>query len=97
MPDWLVAAILFWVASAIYFGGLQRDVRGGTGFRQFVGLWITYAIFLAVWFALYRTIGAETGKALLIASAVAALVLPIEVRLGFMLVGARVHRSSEAH
>jgi hypothetical protein len=97
MPGWLVGAILFWVASAIYFGGLQRDVEGGTGFRQFVGLLLTFAIFLAVWSVLYKMIGAETAKGLLIASVVTALLLPLEVRLGFMLVGARVRRAAAQH
>ena len=94
MLDWLVAVILFWSASAIYFGGLQRDVEGGTGFRQFVGLLLTFAIFLAVWGVLYKMIGADTAKGMLIASAVAAVLLPIEVRVGFMLVGARVRRAA---
>jgi hypothetical protein len=92
MVDWLVGVILFWVAAALYFGGLQRDVEGGTGFRQFLGLMLTYVIFLVIWGALYKIIGA--GKGLLIASAVAALLLPLEVRLGFMVVGARVRRPS---
>jgi hypothetical protein len=94
MLDWLVAVILFWLASAMYFGGLGRDVEGGTGFRQFVGLLLTYAIFLVVWGALYKAVGVETAKGVLIASAVAVVLLPIEVRLGFLLVGARVRRSS---
>jgi hypothetical protein len=94
MLNWLVAVILFWVVAALYFGGLQRDVEGGTGFRQFVGLLLTYAIFLVVWGALYKTVGVETAKGVLIASAVAVVLLPIEVRVGFLLVGARVRRSS---
>jgi hypothetical protein len=94
MLDWLVAVILFWVAAAMYFGGLQRDVEGGTGFRQFVGLLLTYAIFLAVWGVLYKIVGVETAKGVLLASAVAVVLLPIEVRVGFLLVGARVRRGS---
>ena len=94
MLEWLVAVILFWVAAALYFGGLQRDVEGGTGFRQFVGLLLTYAVFLVVWKVLYTMIGAETAKGLLIASVVTALLLPLEARLGFMIVGARIRRST---
>jgi hypothetical protein len=96
MASWLVGVILFWVASALYFGGMQRDVEGGTGFRQFVGLLLTYAIFLLIWGGLYKVIGVDTAKGILIASVVAALLLPLEVRLGFMLVGARVRRPSAA-
>ena len=96
MLDWLWAGILFWVASAIYFGGLERDVHGGTGFRQFIGLLVTYAIFLAVWFFVYKAIG-PTAKGLLIALAAAGLLLPLWARLGFMVVGARVRHSPAAH
>ena len=97
MPEWLVAVIVFWVAAPIYFGGLQRDVHGGTGFRQFVGLLLTFAVFMVVWTVLDRSIGPDTTNGLIVASVVTALLLPIWVRLGFMLVGARVRRSSEAH
>ena len=96
MLNWLVAIILFWVASALYFGGLQRDIVGGTGLRQFLGLLLTYVIFLVIWGVLYKVIGADTAKGVLIASLVAALLLPLEVRLGFLLVGGRV-RKSVAH
>jgi hypothetical protein len=47
-----------------------------------------------VWGVLHKFIGAETAKGLLIPSVVTALLLPIWVRLGFMLVGARVRRSA---
>jgi hypothetical protein len=97
MLDWLVAVVLFWVAAALYFGGLERDVEGGTGFRQFIGLWLTYAIFLVVWGVLYKAIGVETAKGVLIASAVSALAIPLEVRVGFRIVGARVRRRAGAH
>jgi len=97
MAAWLVGVILFWVAAALYFGGMQRDVEGGTGFRQFLGLVLTYVIFMVIWGVLYKTIGGGgTAKGLLIASAVAGLLLPLEVRLGFMVVGARVRRPSAA-
>jgi hypothetical protein len=94
MPDWLVAVVLFFVAAPLYFGGLQRDVQGGTGFRQFVGLLLTCAIFLVVWSVLNKFIGPETAKGLLIPSVVTGLLMPIWVRVGFLLVGARVRRSA---
>jgi hypothetical protein len=93
MLDWLVGGLTFWIAAALYFGGMEHDVQGGTGFRQFLGLLITYAIFLVVWGALHKALGPETARGLLIPSVVTALLLPVEARLGFMLVGARVRRS----
>lgn len=94
MLDWLLAGILFWVASALYFGGLEHDVEGGTGFRQFIGLLLTYAIFLVVWAVLHKVLGEHTAKGLLLASVITALLLPIEARVGFMLVGAKLRKSS---
>ena len=43
---------------------------------------------------LYKAIGFETAKGLLIASVVTALLLPLEARLGFMVVGSRIRRRS---
>jgi len=94
MLEWLLAGILFWVAGALYFGGMQRDVQGGTGFRQFIGLLLTYAVFLVVWRVVYMVIGVETAKGVLVASLVAVLAMPLEVRAGFAIVGARVRRSA---
>ena len=91
--EWLVAICLFWFASAVYFGGFERDVQGATGFRNFLGLMLSYAIFLVVWGVLHAYVAPESAKGILIASAVAGLALPLELRAGFMLVGARVvHR-----
>ena len=94
MLEWLLAGILFWVASALYFGGLEHDVQGGTGFRQFIGLLLTYAIFLVVWAVLHKVFGEHTAKGLLLASVITALLLPIEARVGFMLVGAKLRKST---
>jgi hypothetical protein len=57
---------------------------------------LTYAIFLVVWGVLYKAIGVETAKGVIIASLVSVLAIPLEVRAGFGIMGARVRRS-EAH
>ena len=97
MGDWLVAICLFWFAAALYFGGFERDVEGGTGFRHFIGLILSYAIFLVVWGVLHAFVAPGTAVSILVASAVAGLALPLEVRVGFLLVGARVRVRSESH
>ena len=94
MLEWLLAGILFWVTGALYFGGLQRDIQGGTGFRQFIGLVLTYAVFLVVWRVVYMAIGADTAKGILVASAVAMVAMPLEVRAGFAIVGGKVRRAA---
>jgi hypothetical protein len=90
---WLVPVTLFWVATAVYFGGYERDVHGGSGFRQFLGLMLTYVTFLAVWGGVDAVVGRDTVAGVLIASVVAALAVPLEVMFGFLLVGARVSRN----
>ena len=97
MGEWLVAVVLFWAVAALYFGGMERDVEGGTGFRQFIGLMLTYAIFLVVWAVVRRTVAPESAVGVIVASAVAALLLPIWARVGFMAVGARLRVRHEAH
>src|SRR5438445_45927 len=67
--DWLVAICLFWFASAVYFGGFERDVRGASGFRTFLGLVLSYAVFLVVRAVVgrplhsYSEIAGEHGRA----------------------------------
>ena len=94
MLEWLLAGTLFWVAAALYFGGLQARRAGWYGFRQFIGLLLTYAIFLVVWAVLHKVLGEHTAKGLLLASVITALLLPIEARVGFMIVGAKLRKSS---
>jgi hypothetical protein len=88
--DWLEAVALFWFAAAIYFGGYEHDVAGGSGFRQFVGLIATFVIFLVVWRVVETVFGMDNVVGILVASAVAGLAIPLEARLGFLLVGGRV-------
>jgi hypothetical protein len=101
MPDkwiWLVPVVLFWLVAVLYFGALTIEVRGGTGFRQFVGLVLTFGLFLVVWGVLHSLVGADTVKGALVASAVAVVGLPIEARVGFRLMGASVGRGrASAH
>lgn len=96
MLEWLGPVLLFWMIAALYFGGMAVDIKGGSGFRQVLGLFLTYALFLVVWGVLRALVGRAMGTVpgLLVATVVAILGLPIEARLGFRLVGARVERTS---
>jgi hypothetical protein len=96
LEDWLVPVTLFFGVSALFFGGFQYDIKGGTGFRQFVGVILTFALFLVVWGVMHHFVMPDSVLGVIIASVVAALAYPIEARLGFMLVGGQVRRA-EAH
>ena len=94
IENWLVPITLFWAVSALYFGGFQYDVSGGSGFRQFIGVILTYVLFLVVWGVMHQFVMPETTLGVVIASVVAALAYPIEARVGFMLVGGRLRRAA---
>jgi hypothetical protein len=94
LEDWLVPITLFWAVSALFFGGFQYDVTGGSGGRQFLGVIFSYALFLVVWGVMHAFVMVDSALGIVVASAVAALAYPIEVRLGFLLVGAHVRRGT---
>ena len=94
VEHWLEPVVLFCGATALYFGGFQRDVEGGSGFRNFLGLVLTLVVFMVVWGVVDRVVGPDTIKGILVASAVAGLAIPLEARIGFLIVGARVRRAS---
>jgi hypothetical protein len=99
MLEWMVPVLLFWAVAPLYFGGMAVDIKGGSGLRQMVGLFLTYALFLVVWGVLHSLVGRAAGTVagLLAATAVAIFALPIEARVGFRLVGTRVQRTVEGH
>ena len=94
LEEWLLPVTLFWGIAALYFGGFQRDITGASGFRQFIGLILSYALFLAVWGVVHAFVLRDSLLGIVVAGAVASVAVPLEMRLGFLLVGARVRRSS---
>jgi len=49
LPVWLIPISLFWILAAVYFGGFNISIVGGSGFRQVLGLLVTYLLFLVAW------------------------------------------------
>jgi len=90
--DWLVPVTLFWFVVALYFGGLEMEVMGGSGFRQLVGLLLSYVLFIVVWRVVYTVAGPDTAKGEVIATIVSILTLPIDVMICFRIMGGKIHR-----
>ena len=90
--EWLAPICLFWILSSLILGGGDLEIRGGTA-AQLLGLVVTFAIYLAVW-ALVRMVARGTGvvASVFIATAVAALLLPVLARVGFRVTGVRLSR-----
>ncbi len=100
MLEWLIPVCFFWLAAAIYLGGMAVDVEGGNGLRQVLGLLATFGIFLAVWKLSGLVLGgiAPVLGDLVLPTIVSALLLPIISRAGFGLLGVKVRRKEhEAH
>jgi len=91
--DWLLPVTLFWFAVAIYFGGIDMEVSGGSGFRQFIGLLISYVLFVVVWRVVYQLTGPDTAMGEVKATVVSLLLLPVAVLVGFRIMGGKVHRA----
>lgn len=97
MIPWVIAISLFWMASAVYLGGLDVRIEGGGGVRQLLGLIDSFVLFLLVWWVLRRLLGGlgPVVGGILVPSAVAVLLLPLLTRLGFRLLGVRVGGRAE--
>lgn len=98
MVPWLIAINLFWLVTAIYLGGLNVEIEGGSGLRQTLGLIDSFVLFLLVWWLLRQALGAigPVMGAVLLPSALSVLLLPLIVRIGFRLLGVRIRRGSGA-
>lgn len=98
MLIWLIPVALFWTMAALYLGGMAVDVEGGSGFRQVLGLILTFVAFVVVWGVLHtvlRSMGAVLFG-VVVPTLLTILALPVVARVGFRIVGVRVHRA-EAH
>jgi hypothetical protein len=100
MLEWLTPICFFWLAAAIYLGGMAVDVEGGSGLRQILGLLVTFVLFLVVWKVWSLLLGgiAPVLGDLVLPTVLSALLLPLVSRAGFGLMGVRVRRKEhEAH
>jgi hypothetical protein len=94
MLEWLIPVCFFWLAAAIYLGGMAVDVEGGNGARQVLGLLATFVLFLVVWKVSGLVLGgiAPVLGNLVLPTILAALLLPLISRAGFGLLGVKVRR-----
>jgi hypothetical protein len=98
MLGWLAAFCLFWVVASLYLGGLDVELEGGGGFRQFLGLLVMNLLFLGVWRALDAGIGGLGGMpGVVLPFLLTVLLLPVLARAGFGVFGVKVRRGGAAH
>ena len=95
----LLPMMLFWTLIATYLGGWPVDLRGGSGFRQVLGLVLTFILFVVVWkllHAAFLPLGEVLGG-IVIASFLASGLLPSVAWLGYKMVGVSIVHLHPAH
>lgn len=99
--EWLVPLAVFWMVGAMYLGGGPITIEGGGAVRQLGGLLVSFALYLAAW-AGVRALLALAGPvgeilALVLATILVTVALPLLCRLGFLVFGVRIRGASRGH
>ncbi len=98
MLPWLVPLSLFPTLAAMYVGGAPIRIEGGGGMRQIAGLLTSLVLYLVVWAVLRGVLGSVSGPtaALVGASVVSAILIPLACRVGFRIMGVRITKGETA-
>lgn len=94
MIHWLIPVSMFWLIAALYLGGFDLEIEGGGGLRQFLGLILSFVIFVAV----YRLLGMILGSIGLVLGGIvlpvilSVALLPLTTRLGFLPMGVKIRK-----
>lgn len=95
MIAWLVPVSMFWLVAAIYLGGFDLEIEGGGGLRQFVGLILSFVVFVAVFRVLGMALGGALGPNLggiVLPAIVSVALLPVITRVGFLPMGVKIRK-----
>lgn len=101
MIEWLIPAGLFWVVGAVFFGGLY-DAETGSGWQQFVGLLLTFVLYMAIFAVLRLALAGPLGLLgrLILPAAIPTIFLGRMGQLVFRVLGVRLVRTpfgADAH
>jgi hypothetical protein len=78
--------------AALYLGGFPLHVKGGGGGRHTLGVFVTFALYLLVWFGLRAALRGPAGTvgAVAFACLIATVLLPFLARIAFRVLGVRI-------
>ena len=97
---WLVPICAFFPFVALYLGGMKVEPAGGNGLQQVLGLVLAFGAFLGAWAVLRVGLSGPLGAGLggvILPTIAAILGLPLETRLGYLLVGVRMKQVAAVH
>ena len=60
MIEWVVPVSVYWLIAAVFFGGMY-DAENGSGVQQLLGLLLTFAVFLLIFWVLRLALGGFMG------------------------------------
>jgi hypothetical protein len=94
MAEFLLPVCLFFMISALYFGGIV-EVRGATTGRQVTGLVAVFVVYLVLWWALRMVLGSFLPHAavLVVSSVLSLLALPLLSTRAYRGLGGRLVRT----
>ena len=92
MSLWLLPVCLSFLIAMTYLGGWPRDVRGGNGLTQVLGLVISIALFVGVWKVLNVVLGNLGGAIgwLVLPTTITVLAYPLIAKASFLMFGIRI-------
>lgn len=96
MLEWLIPMCAFFPFAALYLGALRIEPGGGRGMQQVLGLLLTFVLYLVIWRVLHMAL-AGVGPILggvVLTTVVTTLLLPLEARLGYLVVGVKLKRTA---
>jgi len=86
----LLAVGLFWVIASVQLGGLI-DAEDGSGLQQFLGIFVTLALYMGVFYGVRAVTGSLPGWAAFgVPIAIPMMTLGWLARIGFKLVGVKI-------
>jgi hypothetical protein len=99
MVEWLVPFSLFWTMAALYLGGFPIHIAGSSGLKQFLGLLLTFALYVVVWWAVRTGLSSALPPifAVIVAALVATVLLPVLSCVAFRVLGIRITFETHAH
>ena len=101
MVEWVIPISVYWVLGAVFFGGIY-DAENGSGIQQVIGLLLTFAVFLLLFWVLRLALGNFMGPLgrIILPSVIPAMLLGRIGQVVFKLVGVNMKRvmfGAEAH
>lgn len=89
---WLIPVGGFFPLASLFLGGAPIEFRGGGAFRHVLGLLLSWALTIGVWWGVRAALTGALGPvaAVVLAAVVAFALIPLWCRIGFRIAGVKL-------